>query len=254
MRIRTLIVDDEPLARERLRTLLEREADVEMVGECGDGVEAVDAILELAPDLVFLDVQMPGVDGFEVIRRVGAEAMPFVVFATAYDEFALQAFEANALDYLLKPFERDRFRVSLERARRQLQQRRPGPQLDPRFVAWLEGQRQESEYRDRFVVKNGPRFRVVKAEEVDWVEAADNYVKLHAGKETHLLRETMAEMDRVLDPRRFVRIHRSTILNVDRIHTIESWGAGEFLFILADGTRLASSRSYRDRLRSVLGW
>ncbi len=254
MKIRTLIIDDEPLARERLRTLLEREDDVDVVGECGEGVEAVETILRLTPDLVFLDVQMPGVDGFEVIRRVGADAMPFVVFATAYDEFALQAFEANALDYLLKPFERDRFRVSLDRARRQLGVREPGPQLDPRFVAWLEGQHQESGYRDRFVVKTGSRFRVIRAEDVDWVEAADNYVKLHVGKEAHLLRETMAEMDRLLDPRRFVRIHRSTILNVDRIHTIESWGAGEFLFILADGSKLASSRSYRDRLRSVLGW
>jgi two-component system LytT family response regulator len=252
MKIRTLIVDDEPLARERLRTLLERESDVDVVGECGEGLDAVETILRLTPDLVFLDVQMPGVDGFEVIRRVGADAMPFVVFATAYDEFALQAFEANALDYLLKPFERDRFRVSLDRARRQLGVRKP--QLDPRFVAWLEGQHQESGYRDRFVVKTGSRFRVVRAEDVDWVEAADNYVKLHVGKESHLLRETMAEMDRLLDPRRFVRIHRSTILNVDRIHTIESWGAGEFLFILSDGSKLASSRSYRDRLRSVLGW
>ncbi|HEX8696884.1 MAG TPA: LytTR family DNA-binding domain-containing protein [Longimicrobium sp.] len=252
--IRTLIVDDEPLARERLRTLLEREDDVEVVGECGDGVEAVDSIVRLEPDLVFLDVQMPGVDGFEVIRRVGAARMPFVVFATAFDDFALQAFEANALDYLLKPFERERFRVSLERARRQLGQR-GGARVDPRFLEWLEGLSQAAaEYRERFVVKTGNRFRVVRAADVDWIEAADNYVRLHLGKEQHLLRETMSELDRSLDPRRFVRIHRSTIVNVDRIHSIESWGAGEFLFVLADGTKLASSRGYRDRLRSVLGW
>ena len=252
MNIRTLIVDDEPLARERLRTLLEREEDVEVVGECGDGEEAVGAIQRLAPDLVFLDVQMPAVDGFEVVRRVGAE-MPCVVFATAYDEFALRAFEANALDYLLKPFEGERFRLTLERARTRLAER-GGAGLDARVLAMLQGLQPAAEYRDRFVVRTGSRFRVIRAGDVDWVEAADNYVRLHVGKEALLLRETMSELDRVLDPRRFVRIHRSTILNVDRIHTIESWGAGEFLFVLSDGTKLASSRGYRDRLRSVLGW
>ncbi len=251
--IRALVVDDEPLARERVRTLLEAEPDVEVVGECADGDEAVESIRSLAPDLVFLDVQMPGIDGLEVIRRIGAERMPAVVFATAYDEFALQAFEANALDYLLKPYETERFQDALERARRRLAAER-GPRLDPRLLALLDGIERPAEFRERFVVRIGNRFQLVKTGEIDWVEAEDNYVRLHVGKASHLLRETMAEMERQLDPRRFVRIHRSAIVNVDRIQTIESWGAGEFLFVLADGTKLTSTRRYRDRLRDVLGW
>lgn len=251
MRIRTLIVDDEPLARERLRALLAGEADVEVVGECASGEEAVAAIRRAAPDLVFLDVQMPGADGFEVLRGLDPERIPFVVFATAFDEFALRAFEVNALDYLLKPFEEGRFRAALDRARSRMA--RDAPPFDPRFLSWLEEARRGPEYPERLTVRTGTRYRVVRVEEIDWVEAEDNYVRLHVGKGSHLMRETMAGLERLLDPRRFVRVHRSTIVNADRVRSIESWGLGEFLLVLCDGQRLTSSRGYRERVREAFG-
>ncbi|MEW5927245.1 MAG: LytTR family DNA-binding domain-containing protein [Gemmatimonadota bacterium] len=250
-KIRVLIVDDEPLARERLRGLLAAERDVEVAGECADGDEAVAAIRECAPDLVFLDVQMPGTGGFEVIRAVGPERMPFVVFATAYDAFALRAFEVNALDYLLKPFDEERVRGALERARRSIAS--GGPVLDPGVLALLRGLRAPDAFAERLTVRTGTRYAVVSVAELDWIQAEDNYVRLHVGGASHLMRETMAAIERTLDPRRFVRVHRSTIVNVDRVRSIESWGLGEFLLVLRDGTKLQSSRGYRDRVRDAFG-
>jgi len=249
--IRTLIVDDEALARERLRAVLATEHDVKLVGECADGEEAVAEIRSAAPDLVFLDVQMPGAGGFDVIREVGPERMPHVVFATAYDAFALRAFDVNAVDYLLKPFDEDRIRRAVSRARERIAS--GAPRLDPGALAMLEELRRAEAYPERLTVRTGTRYAVVRVAQVDWIGAEDNYVRLHVGRDSHLLRETMAGMERRLDPRGFVRIHRSTIVNVDRVRSIESWGLGEFLLVLQDGTRLQSSRGYRERVSEAFG-
>jgi two-component system, LytTR family, response regulator len=250
--IKALVVDDEPLGRERVRALLEREKDVEVVGECEDGVEAVEAIRVLTPDLVFLDVQMPEMDGFGVVEAVGPHRMPLVVFVTAYDQYALSAFEVNAVDYLLKPFDLDRFHTALERVRTRLQHP-AGAKWAENLEAMLERVRRPTvDYPDRFLVRSGRRYVFVRVDEIDWIGAADNYLELHLDKRVHLLRETMSAMEGRLDPRRFMRIHRSAIVNVDRIRAIESWGKGEYLVIMNDGTQVNSSRAYRDRIASLM--
>lgn len=250
--IRVLIVDDEPLARERIASLLEAERDIECVGECGDGRTAVNEILETSPDAVFLDVQMPEMDGFAVLRAVPPDRMPIVVFVTAFDSYALRAFDFHALDYLLKPFDRDRFAESLIRVREQLQQRREGKQ-DERLIELIRSLRGGPEYIERFVVKAGNRIFFVKAGEIDWIEAAGNYVRLHAGKDTHLVRETMNRVETKLDPKKFARIHRSTVVNLDRIKELQPWFHGEYVIILRDGSQLTLSRGYREKLQKILG-
>ncbi|HEX2190569.1 MAG TPA: LytTR family transcriptional regulator DNA-binding domain-containing protein [Longimicrobiaceae bacterium] len=259
--IRALIVDDEPLARRGIRLCLGRAGDVEVVGECGSGREAVRAIEDLAPDLVFLDVQMPGLDGFGVVEAVGPDRMPPVVFVTAYDQHAIRAFDAQALDYLLKPIDDDRFDRALERARRSLAERRE-LNLGRRLTAAMaelgvaEVARPAGEARrhaGRFLVKKAGRVVLVGADEIDWVEAAGDYVRLHAGRESHLLRETMARMEEQLDPERFVRIHRSTIVNVQRIRELQPYFNRDHVVILLDGTRLRLSRSYVERLEERFG-
>lgn len=252
MRIRTLIVDDEPLARRRLRDLLEPEADFELAGEASDGRQAVAALRSLRPDLVFLDVQMPLLDGFGVVEEVGADALPALIFVTAYDRFALQAFEVHALDYLLKPFDRDRFRKALERARAQLRREEPAD-LPRRLLALLNDVRPGASSPERLVIKAEGRVSFVRVDELDWVEAAGNYIRLHAGKNTFMLRETMSHLEARLDPRRFVRIHRSIIVNVERIREIQPAFHGDSVAVLRDGTELTLSRSYRDRFQEFLG-
>ena len=252
-KIRTLVVDDEPLARERVMSLLQQETDVEIVGECSDGSQAVSAIQEQSPDLVFLDVQMPGCDGFEVIRNIGADRMPTVVFITAYDEYALQAFEVHALDYLLKPFGKDRFQQTLRHAREALERRRAGD-LGKRLLALVHGARPaEPSQVERLVVKSGGRVFFLRTDEIDWIEAAGNYVRLHLGTESHLFRETMNRMESRLDGRRFARIHRSRIVNTERIKEMQPWFNGDSVVILRDGTRLTLSRGYREKLQDRLG-
>ena len=251
-KIRTLVVDDEPLARERVMSLLQQESDVEVVGECSDGGQAVTAIQSQSPDLVFLDVQMPGCDGFEVIRSIGADRMPTVIFVTAYDEYALQAFEVHALDYLLKPFGRDRFQQTLRHAREALERRRAGD-LGRRLLALVGGVKPEPQRVERLVVKSGGRVFFLRTEEIDWIEAAGNYVRLHLGSESHLFRETMNRLEARLDVRRFARIHRSRIVNTERIKELQPWFNGEYVVILRNGTRLPLSRGYRDRLQEQLG-
>jgi two-component system LytT family response regulator len=247
-----LIVDDEPLARRRLRDLLEPEADFELAGEAGDGRQAVAALRSLRPDLVFLDVQMPLLDGFGVVEEVGADAPPALIFVTAYDRFALRAFEVHALDYLLKPFDRDRFHKALERARAQLRREEPAD-LPRRLLALLNDVRPGASPPERLVIKAEGRVSFVRVDELDWVEAAGNYVRLHASKNTFLLRETMSHLEVRLDPRRFVRIHRSIIVNVERIREIQPAFHGDSVVILRDGTELTLSRSYRDRFQEFLG-
>jgi two-component system LytT family response regulator len=250
-RVRALIADDEPLARERLRMLLAREEWLEVVEEVGDGPAAVDAIRKLAPDLVFLDVQMPGATGFEVIDAVGADNMPFVVFVTAYDKYALKAFDVHAVDYLLKPFDKDRFHSGLTKVRRQLEHPHGG-ELERRLLELVQDLKPASRM-DRFVIKSGGRVFFVRAEDIDWIEAAGNYVKLHVGNEAHLFRETMNALEARLNADTFYRIHRSHIVNIERVRELQPWFNGEYVVFLKDGTRLTLSRGYREKLQERIG-
>jgi two-component system LytT family response regulator len=236
MRLRALIADDEPLARKKIKSLLARESDAEVAGECGSGAEAARLIRELDPNLVFLDIEMPELDGLTVLDGLGARA-PAVIFVTAYDQYAVRAFEVKALDYLLKPIDRRRFGVALERAREHLRQSEGGA------VSPL----------TRLLVRSGDRLSVLKVDDVDWVEAADNYVKVHAAGETHLLRETLTRLKSRLDPARFLRVHRSTLVNVDRIQSLYPLFHGDQMLVLRDGTELTLSRRYRHVLESALG-
>ncbi|MBU8894056.1 LytTR family DNA-binding domain-containing protein [Corallococcus sp. M34] len=253
--IRVVVVDDEPLARERLRDLLAETSDMQVVAECRDGHEAITALEDERPDLVFLDVQMPEPDGFGVIRAVAPERLPEIIFVTAHRDFAVQAFEANALDYLLKPFDRERFQQSLARARERLRARATQP--DAELLARLESLSQRmappaERYVSRLVARVGWRLRFVRVEDIDYLSSEGNYVSLHVGKESYLARETLNALESKLDPKRFVRAHRSFIVQLDRIEEVEPLPPGEFVFVLRDGTKLTSGRSYRARLQRAL--
>jgi two-component system LytT family response regulator len=245
MNLRAVVVDDESLARQRIRHLLRRADDIEVVAECANGLEAVKAIEDLKPDLVFLDIQMPELDGFGVVEAVGPEAMPPTLFITAFDQHALKAFEVHALDYLLKPFSPERFHKALQRARRwcQPQTEGQGPDLD----ALLAGLRQERPWVDRLLVKQGDRHLLVRTAALQWIEAEDNYVRLHVEGTSHLLRQTMAGLLARLDPAQFRRIHRSAIVNLDCIREFQPWSGGDHLVIMKDGTKLTLSRTFREQ-------
>jgi two-component system LytT family response regulator len=251
-RIRALIADDEPLARERLRMLLQSEEWLDVVEEVSDGLAAIAAIQKLRPDLVFLDVQMPGATGFEVIEAVGPDSMPFVVFVTAYDQYALKAFDVHAVDYLLKPFDRQRFQSGLARVRQQLEHR-AGGELERRLLELVQDLKPPWSKIERFVIKAGGRVFFVRAEEIDWIEAAGNYVKLHVGTDAHLFRETMNAIEARLNPDTFYRIHRSHIVNIERVRELQPWFNGEYVVFLKDGTRLTLSRGYREKLQERIG-
>jgi two-component system, LytTR family, response regulator len=250
-KISTLIVDDEPLARRRIRRMLARHPEVEVVGECANGREAVAAIREQQPALVFLDVQMPEVDGFAVLERISDQAMPLIIFVTAYDRYALRAFEVYALDYLLKPFDRRRFDTALQRAKARLSGEPGG--VGERALALLEELRAKQSHLERMVIKAGGRAFFLKTEEIDWVEAEGKYVRLHVGKESYLVREAISQIESQLDPKRFLRIHRSTIVNLDRVRELQPWFHNDYRVILRDGTELMLSRSCRKRLGELLG-
>jgi two-component system LytT family response regulator len=252
VKIRTLIVDDEPIARERIRSLLAAEADVEILGECREGNEAVATIRREKPDLVFLDVQIPELDGFGVVKALEGERLPAIVFVTAYDQYALQAFEVHAVDYLLKPFDEERFRVALERARKTVEAE-VGNGVNDRLLALLKDLKPEPQFLERVVVRNSGRLFFLRADEIDWIESSGNYVCLHAGKESHLVRETMSAIEARLDPAQFIRIHRTAIVRIDQIKELHPLFHGEYEVALRDGTRLTLSRSYRDRLQGLLG-
>ena len=261
--LRTLIVDDERLARVGLRRQLEVLEGVDLVGECAGGEEAVRAIEELEPDLVLLDIQMPGMGGFDVVRRVGPAAMPPVVFVTAYDEFALEAFEVDAVDYVLKPIDPDRFRSALTRVRKRIRGESRGD-LEARLgrlLARLEsgaGERAggaEAGPRGglrRLIVRKGGRVLLLDAADVDWIESAGNYARLHVGSDAYLLRRTTRELERELDPRAFLRIHRSVIVNMERVSHLKSTRDGRYACVLKDGTRLESSRRRRAAVEAFL--
>jgi two-component system LytT family response regulator len=246
MTLRSLIVDDEPLARRRLRTLLRSEPRVEIVGEADDGDRAVEAIRRLAPDLVWLDVQMPGLDGFGVLEAIGPDAVPGVIFVTAHDAYALRAFEAHAVDYLLKPFDRARLRESVDRAIRLA-----GSDDLHRRLAELVADVVRRRPLRRLVVRSSGRIYFVGVHEIDWLEAAGHYVTLHVGRDTHLIRDTMSRLEARLDPDRFARIGRGTIVNIDAIREIRPAFHGDLDVVVKTGVRLRASRSYAARLRDL---
>lgn len=262
--IRTLIVDDEPMARWNLRLRLEGVPDFRILGECANGQEALIAIAELAPEVIFLDIQMPGLDGFGVIERIAPESMPVVVFVTAYDRYALDAFRVHALDYLLKPFEDERFAETLEACRRrvaQLRQPEVGEERAYQLAEPADASTADPEpaggapdpWRDRLVVKSRGRFYFLKVSSLDWIEAYGNYVRLHADGRTHILRKTMGEMESRLDPRLFLRISRSSIVNLDKVRDFAPAAHGDLSVNLVCGAELKLTRSYRDRFGALFG-
>ncbi len=263
-RIKTIIVDDEPLARKGIEALLQRDAEIEVVGSYSNGKKAIKAIAEKSPDLLFLDIQMPGMDGFQVLSKIATETMPVVVFVTAYDEYALQAFQVHALDYLLKSYSDEQFTNALARAKQHIREKRTRKMTD-RLFALMEthketlssdrtsGENQAENYLERLVIKERGRVFFIKTAEIDWIESADYYVCLHVNKKSHLLREAIKGLAKRLDPSKFQRVHRSTIVNLDRIKELQPYQHGDYIIILHDGTKLKLSRNYRSNLETALG-
>ena len=256
--IRTIIVDDEPLARDGIRLLISPDSQFEIIGECSNGKEAIAAIKKLRPDLVFLDVQMPEVDGFGVLKSIREEDLPLVVFVTAFDKFAIDAFEAHALDYVLKPVNPVRFATTITRIKKRLSEKEVA-QISHRLVELLNTDlssvaalSMRSSFLNRISLKTGDKLHFVDVVEIDWIEAEDYYAKLHVGKQTHLIRETLAHLEKQLDPTKFVRIHRSTIVNIARVKELKAHFRGEYFVILENGTKLKSSRTYHEAVARIL--
>ena len=257
-KIRTLIVDDEPLARRNLRVLLDKDPQIEILDECRNGREAVKAINTRAPDLIFLDIQMPEMDGFDVLAHTGPEHIQAIIFVTAFDQYALKAFDVHALDYLLKPFDDERFAHALKRAKSQIETREIN-RLSKRLLALLEEREsarqdsiQQQSYLTRLMIKVSGRVVLLKVDEIDFIEADGNYAKLHVGRKAHLLREKMHDLEGRLDPAKFVRIHRSIIVNLDRIKEMQPHFNGDYIVVLEDGRQLRLSRSRRENLEAKL--
>ena len=250
-KIRTLVADDEPIARARVLSLLQGEGDIELVGECATGDETRAAIAQGNLDLLFLDIQMPGMTGIELARSLRNNGMPAVVFVTAHNQYAVEAFEVHALDYLLKPFSSDRFRAALGHARDHLAKRRST--RDDGTKPGVTSGDGAAGHRNRIMVKSGGRIHFIRTSDIDWCDAAGNYVRMHVGQQEYLVRETMNHLESQLDAQQFVRIHRSTIVNLDRIQEMQPSFSGEFLVRLRDGTRLTLSRGYRDAVQTQLG-
>ena len=254
--IRTLIVDDERLARQKLRTLLTGDEEIEIVGECANGLEAVAAVRKHKPDLLLLDVEMPGANGFEVLERLRSERLPMVVFVTAHDEYAVRAFEVEAVDYVMKPFDRRRFHEALRRAKKKIGDN--DEESEARILRLLERvsakvHGNEPKPLDHFVVKSRDRTFLLAAGEIDWIQAEGKYVRLHAAGVSHLVREAISDVEQRLDPRKFLRIHRATIVNVKRILEMHRGFGGAMFVVLRDGTKLTMSRRYRSRIREITG-
>jgi len=249
MKVRTLIVDDESLARERLRQLLQDEPEIELVGECADGTKALEAIQKQSPDLIFLDIQMPELDGFGVLQAMTSTPAPVVVFVTAHDKFALRAFEVHAADYLLKPFDRERFKKALARALDRVKHREGAAQQAQAAV--LAELKPPSRPLERLAVKTSGKVIFVKLEDVDYIESAHNYVEVHVDKQSHLLRETLNSIEARLPAEKFVRISRSVIVHIERVKELQPLFYGEYAVTLHNGTRLTLSRRYRDRLERL---
>jgi two-component system, LytTR family, response regulator len=254
-KIKAMIVDDEPLARRNLRALLRADTEIELVRECGSGSDAVTGIRTLHPDLVFLDVQMPEMNGFEVLDKLSGQPLPVIIFVTAYDQYALRAFEVSALDYLLKPFDDARFHKALRQAKQQIEQQDAG-ELGLKLLSLLDGRNVPAavpaRYITRLMIRNTGRVIFMNVDEIDWIEAYDNYIRLHAGNKAHLLRRTMNELESVLNPEQFARIHRSSIVNLDRVLEMHPHFNGDYLVVLKDGTELRLSRGRKERLEELL--
>jgi two-component system, LytTR family, response regulator len=254
--IRTIIADDEHLARKKLRVLLDSEPGVQVVAECQDGQQAVSAIQTHRPDLLLIDIRMPDMDGFQVLKQIAPDEMPVVVFTTAYDQFAIRAFEAHALDYLLKPFDRERLHHAVERARAELlkvhDRDLTGRILDL-LAKNIEPKIESKQVDDRMVIRAGGKVVFLDVKEIDWIEAAANYVKLNVGKDSYLLREGIGSISERLDPDRFVRIHRSVIVNVRKIKELQPCESGEYIAVLRNGKELSCSRGYRTQLQRLIG-
>ncbi|HAM70796.1 MAG TPA: DNA-binding response regulator [Verrucomicrobiales bacterium] len=245
MSLSAIIVDDEPPARDRVRSLLAEEEDIRVVEECRDGVEAIAAIERHRPDIAFLDIQMPEVNGFQVLRSVPRDLWPAVVFCTAFDQHAVQAFELHAIDYLLKPFKPARFREAVARARATRAASRPGDPVQERLLALLES-RNEAQHITRIVVKEEGRTQFLRTSEIDWIEAAGNYLVVHLGKTSHVIRDTLSGLESRLSPREFLRVSRSALVNTGRVKELQPLAAGENVLILRDGTRIPTTRPARE--------
>ncbi|HEY1251380.1 MAG TPA: LytTR family DNA-binding domain-containing protein [Thermoanaerobaculia bacterium] len=248
MKIRTLIVDDEPLAREWVRNGLQEETDVEIVAECGDGFEAVKAVTELKPDLMILDVQMPGLDGFGVLAALEPSDLPAVIFVTAFDRYALKAFEAHAVDYLMKPFSPERLHDAVERARAAVEQAN-SRDLKAALHTLLQDIQRERTFPEWLLIKKDDRSVFLRVADIDWIESSRNNVRLHVGKEIYVYHETTSGIEAKLDPKKFFRIHRSTIVNIEKIKEMHPWFNGDYAVTLKDGTKLTLSSTYRERLK-----
>jgi two-component system LytT family response regulator len=250
--IRTLLVDDEAPARSRLRHLLKDARDFVVVGEAANGRQAVEALRARLPELMFLDVQMPGLNGFQVCGEIGVDALPAVVFVTAYDRFALQAFDVHAVDYLLKPIDRERFGKTLNLLRARLRGPAPPGPANPRLLALLSELQRGRPGVERLAIKVDGRVLFVRTAEIDWVEAEGNYVKLHVGAASHLFRETLSALEADLPPDRFLRISRSAIVNLDAVKELQPLFYGDYAVILRDGRQLTLSRNYRERVERLI--
>ncbi len=251
--IRAIIIDDEPLAREKVQLFAASEPDIEIVDVCTNGHEAISSFNTYKPDLLFLDIQMPELNGFEVLQQLPTNPLPGIIFITAYDEFALRAFEFHALDYLLKPYDRERFQKSVAHARATLRSTTETETTTQQIKLLLNSIQQNSNKLERLIVKTNGRIIFLRIEEIDWMEAAGNYVKLHVGNETHLIRETMNGLEQQLNPLKFIRIHRSTIINIEKIKELEPYFNGEYKVILSNNIQLILSRNYRENFTTVLG-
>jgi two-component system LytT family response regulator len=250
--VRTVVADDERLARKKLLILLNSEPQVQVVAECQDGKQTVSAIRNLRPDLLLLDIQMPELDGFEVLGKIPPQEMPVVIFTSAYDQYAIRAFELHALDYLLKPFDQARFKEAMKHAKERIDHR---PRDDERVQigALLEDVRELPAYLDRLIIRSDGRIKFLRTQQIVWIEADDKYVHLHAGNATPMLRQSLSAMESQLDPKRFLRIHRSAIVNVHRIKELHPLFGGDHTVVMEDGTKLTLSRTYKDRLFELLG-
>jgi len=253
--IRAIIADDEHLARKKLRIFLDTEPQVEIVAECLDGGQTVTAIHSFRPDLLLLDIQMPDMDGFEVLREVSAEEMPLVIFTSAYDQYAIRAFETHALDYLLKPFDQDRLHAAIERARFEIRKSKDR-EITHRILellSWVKSEKRPvSEFENRLAIKTKGRVVFLNLDDIDWIEAAANYVRLNTGKDSYLFRETISRVSERLNPSQFVRIHRSMIVNIRRIKELIPVNSGEYVVILKSGKELSCSRGYRANLQHLI--
>ncbi len=251
--IRAIIIDDEPLAREKVQLFAKGETDIEIVDICANGHEAIASYHQFKPDLLFLDIQMPEMTGFDVLSHLHSDPLPGVIFITAYDEYALRAFEFHALDYLLKPFDRERFQKAVMHARETLKSNTPDHVSTEQIRALLDSMKKPAGTLDRLIVKTNGRIIFLRIEEIDWMEAAGNYIKLHVGNESHLVRETMNNLEQQLDPQKFIRVHRSTIINIEKIKELQPYFNGEYKIFLTNNTQVILSRGYRDNFTKVLG-